>query len=601
MHEHSTCDPQCDSSSFLSRIEWHCVPDVIVHQSVAEAVHCINPDCPRPYPQPWGNKFCNGCGAALRLNDRYVPLQRLGSGGFATIYTVWDLHKKSERVLKVLVETSPKALQLFEQEAAVLARLKHPGVPKVEVDSYFLVTLLSPKERLLPCLVMEKIHGQTLQDVLDKHPQGCSEESVRDWLYQTVEILRELHNSGIIHRDLKPSNLMLRERTGQLVAIDFGGAKQIGLMPLGSQAVSTRLISPGYSPPEQITGEAVGPAADFYALGRTMIQLLTGQELGNLQDPVTGEFRWRHCAAVSPALADLLDQMVRIDPQQRPATADEIQRRLAMTPVLKPKSPSATPLPEAIAIAVDTTLEVIEGAIASIGEGVLGIVGFVFRVITGTVLACVDTTWEMVLGGVGATVGAAVGFTLINWTPLGDRFADWLSLQLPQFLPNIQVTAWQELLLFAIAGLGTAAGLTLAGGFGQQRRPIVAGLMGILGYGIGWLIWQAAVPFAPVERLLGLITAVAVAPLVLGLGLPSHYLVHAIVAAAGTGTVLGGLVWLRFLPADFLVNLFSHADASLANLINSLAFFCLWAALLGFWLGVSYYLLVPVLRWLGWR
>jgi hypothetical protein len=394
---------------------------------------------------------------------------------------------------------------------------------------------------------------------------------------------------------------MLRERTGQLVAIDFGGAKQIGLMPLGSQAVSTRLISPGYSPPEQITGEAVGPAADFYALGRTMIQLLTGQELGNLQDPVTGEFRWRHCAAVSPALADLLDQMVRIDPQQRPATADEIQRRLAMTPMLKPKSPPATPLPEAIAIAVDTTLEVIDGAIASVGQGVLGIVGFVFRVITGTVLACVDTTWEMVLGGAGATVGAAVGFTLINWTPIGDRFADWLSLQLPFILPNIQVTAWQELLLFAIAGLGTAAGLTLAGGFGQQRRPIVAGLMGILGYGIGWLIWQAAVPFAPVERLLGIITAVAVAPLVLGLGLPSHYLVHALVAAAGTGTVLGGLVWLRFLPADFLVNLFSHADASLANFINSLAFFCLWAALLGFWLGVSYYLLVPVLRWLGWR
>jgi hypothetical protein len=269
--------------------------------------------------------------------------------------------------------------------------------------------------------------------------------------------------------------------------------------------------------------------------------------------------------------------------------------------MLKQKSPPATPLPEAIAIAVDTTLEVIEGAIASIGQGVLGIVGFVFRVITGTVLACVDTTWEMVLGGVGATVGAAVGFTLINWTPIGDRFADWLSLQLPLILPNIQVTAWQELLLFAIAGLGTAAGLTLAGGFGQQRRPIVAGFMGILGYSVGWLIWQAAVPFAPIERLLGLITAVAVAPLVLGLGLPSHYLVHALVAAAGTGTILGGLVWLRFLPADFLINLFSHADASLANFINSLAFFCLWAALLGFWLGVSYYLLVPVLRWLGWR
>jgi len=108
---------------------------VVVPQSFAEAVHCINPDCPRPYPQPENNKFCNGCGARLQLNHRYVPLQRLGSGGFATIYTVWDLQEKMERVLKVLVDTSPKALQLFEQEAAVLARLHHPGVPSVDPDS----------------------------------------------------------------------------------------------------------------------------------------------------------------------------------------------------------------------------------------------------------------------------------------------------------------------------------------------------------------------------------------------------------------------------------------------------------------------------------
>jgi serine/threonine protein kinase len=151
----------------------------------------------------------------LWLNNRYIPLHRLGSGGFATIYTVWDLQRKTERVLKVLIDTSPKALQLFEQEAAVLQRLEHPGVPRVEKDSYFVVSVDNPQERSLPCLVMEKIRGQTLQDVLNENPQGCPEAAVRDWLYQAVEILRELHASGIIHRDLKPSNLMLREGTGQ--------------------------------------------------------------------------------------------------------------------------------------------------------------------------------------------------------------------------------------------------------------------------------------------------------------------------------------------------------------------------------------------------
>ena len=575
---------------------------VVVHQSVASAVHCINPDCPRPYPQDWDNKFCNGCGAALRLNHRYIPLHRLGSGGFATIYTVWDLQRKTERVLKVLIDTSPKALQLFEQEAAVLQRLEHPGVPRVEKDSYFVVNVNNPQERLLPCLVMEKIRGQTLQDVLNENPQGCPEAAVRDWLYQAVEILRELHASGIIHRDLKPSNLMLREGTGQLVAIDFGGAKQIGSVAFGSQTISTRLISPGYSPPEQITGEGIGPAADFYALGRTMIQLLTGQELGDLQDIETGEFRWRTHTDVSSDLADLLDEMVRIDAQQRPATAFEIQRRLVGSSTVTRKStPAAPSFSEAIAFVAETGMEVSANAIAGLGYGITGIARFVFRLVTSIVLACLDTTWEMTLGGFGAAVGAAAGFFLINWTSVGDRFAEWISPKLPLVLPEIQITAWREMLLFAVAGLCTAWGLTLAGGFGQERRPWVAGVTGILGYSVGWFIWQASVSSALPHRLLTLVTAVAVFPLVLGLGLPSHYLVHALVAAAGTGLIFGGLAWLNLLPLDVLVNIFSRSEAGLPYLIDSVAFFCLLGVILGFWLGVSYYLLVPVLRWLGWR
>jgi hypothetical protein len=539
------------------------------------------------------------------LDNRYIPIERLGSGGFATIYTVWDLDQKLERVLKVLVDNTPKALQLFEQESVVLARLAHPGIPRVEKDSYFLVTLSHQQERILPCLVMEKINGQTLEDVLEQHPQGCSEAVVRDWLSQAVDILQVLHRVGIIHRDIKPSNLMLREGTGQLVAIDFGGAKQLGSMALGSQSVSTRLISPGYSPPEQVTGEAVSPAADFYALGRTMIQLLTGQELVDLEDPETGGLRWRNYVAVSPGLANLLDDMIRLDPQQRPASAAQIQQRLVRSAGMKRQVSSApsvaASIPEAIAIAVDNGLEVLEHALAALGSGVASVTRFVFRLAIGIVFACLDTTAEMTLGGIGAAVGAAVGFTLINWTVVGDRLAEWLSQQLPLIVPEIQITTWRELLMFAIAGLGTGWGLTLAGGFGQKRRPFVAGVMGILGYGIGWSIWQASVSYAPLERLLSLTTAVASALLVLGLGLPSHYLVHALVAALGAGTVFGGLAWLGILPSDVLLSIFSHSIASWPAFINSLAFFCLLGVTLGFCLGVSYYILVPVLRWLGWR
>lgn len=562
-----------------------------MQQSVTQTIHCINPDCPRPYPQPWGNKFCNGCGASLCLNNRYIPLQCLGSGGFAKIYTVWDLHRQTQQVLKVLIDNSPKALQLFEQEAFVLQGLNHPGIPRVEQDSYFLLSLGNPPQRLLPCLVMEKINGQTLEDLLRHYPQGCPENLVRDWLHQATEILRELHHCGIIHRDLKPSNLMLREETNQLVAIDFGGAKQISWLTRGSRGNSTRLISPGYSPPEQMAGEAVGPAADFYALGRTMIQLLTGKNLADLEEPATGELRWREHTAVTPALANLLDEMVRSEPQQRPANALKIQQRLVATVKLKRKSHS--PLASLSKLSASS--------IATLARSVTAITRLVFRILIAIVLACLDTTWEMLLGGMGAAIGAITGFILISWTSFGNHFADWLSWHLPLLLPDVEISVWRVMPLFAAAGLGTGWGLTLAGGFAQERRPLIAGLMGIFGYSIGWLIWQESVSYALVERLLGVVSAIAVTPLALGLGLPSHYLIHTLVAAAGTGTIFGSLVWLGFLPIDILINIFSFSQASLVDLIYTVAFFSLLGITMGFCLGVSSYLVVPILRRLGWH
>lgn len=570
---------------------------------MTSAAHCINPDCSRPYPQPWGNKFCNCCGAPLQLNNRYIPLQTLGSGGFAAIYTVWDLRLATDRVLKVLLESSSKAQELFEQEASVLASLHHPGVPSVEPDSYFVVNLGHPSYRRLPCLVMEKINGQTLQDILDRHyPQGCPESLVTNWLKQALDILQELHRRQIIHRDIKPSNLMLRQETGQLVAIDFGGAKQMGTVQVGQEASSTRLISPGYSPPEQISGSAVGPAADFYALGQTMIHLLTGRYPPELQDPATGELRWRHCVPVSPAFADLLDDMVQADVRQRPETAVEIQRRLAGDASMKTKT-SQVPqsFSDAIATIASRSLKLLWVAIASMVTLVGQTALFVVRAIANVVTACLDTLWEMIVGGIGASVFAITGFWLAYFSPLGDRVGAFFFHVLPRINSSIQTPeVGAQILLFAAAGWGTAWGLTEAGGFGQRKRRLVAGLMGVFGYGLGWLVWQAATPQAsPLLPLLGFL-AVAVGPLTLGLGLPSHQLVHAFVAAGGTAGFFVSLAALA-LPPDFLLHLFSFSQPSKQIFLNCLGFFSLLGVTIAFWLGVSYYLVVPFLRWLGWR
>ncbi|QSJ18077.1 protein kinase [Nostoc sp. UHCC 0702] len=586
------------------------------------AVHCINPDCQRPYPQPWGNKFCNSCGTVLQLIDRYVPLQPLGAGGFAQIYTVWDEKTQTEKVLKVLVEDSPKALELFAQEAEVLIRLHHPGVPKVDADGYFQLNLTNPKPRQLACLVMEKINGQTLEELLENYPQGCSEDLVLTWLTQAIKILQELHKRQIIHRDIKPSNLMLRiaattapplnqGRTGweQLVLIDFGGAKQFKSALGRRESSSTRLFSSGYSPPEQITGANVVAATDFYALGRTMIELLTGKYPPDLEDPLTGKLIWRTRVNVNSQLADLLDDMVLEDVRSRPANAAIIQKRLAKITNKSTQPALFSQLQNWTGQALTQTanqyklfIQAVQQALTSFTQAVGKTIVFIAKTILNILQACVVTIWAMLLTGIGACTGAIAGLIVARRTILADQIAEYIFQQLPELVPNTQTTVGTEILVFAAAGLGTAWGLTISGSFGQRRRFFVASIMGMISYGFGWLFLQLISSgrlISSVDRGEGLVGVILIAVFLftLSLGFRSHHLVYAVVAAFGTASIFALLIFLGF-PTTIL----QFSDQPLwFGLSLTLAFFGLVGVFMSFWYSVSYYLIVPGLRFLGWR
>ncbi|MCC5658891.1 protein kinase [Nostoc sp. XA010] len=579
------------------------------------AVHCINPDCQRPYPQPWGNKFCNSCGAPLELLDRYVPLQALGSGGFAQIYTVWDEKTQTEKVLKVLVEDSPKALELFTQEAAVLSSLNHPGVPRVDAEGYFQVQLFNPKSHQLPCLVMEKINGRTLEEILKKFPQGCPEDLVLNWFSQAVEILQELHKRQILHRDIKPSNLMLgtsspsltpsQGQTGgdRLVLIDFGGVKQFSPSKLRSQSSSTRLFSSGYSPPEQVTGGIVGPSADFYALGRTMIELLTGKYPLELEDQQTGKLRWRSTVNVNPQLADLVDEMVQEDVRSRPANAAIIQKRLAK--ISQPLPPpglfaqlrdNVKQVSTQVSQRFTQLIQAIEQVLANFSQGVTKTVIFIAQTIIKVFQACLATIWAMILAYVGACFGAIAGFILAYHTSLGRQIVEFIWNQQNQLVPNTQPVFGADILVFVAAGWGTAWGLTVSGCFGQHRRFLVASLMGMISYGFGWLILQLITPKDSGEGLVAVIL-VGVCLLTLSLGLRSHHIVYAVFAAFGSAIAYAVLILLRLAPPIFQFS----SQPGWSELQLPLIFFGSVGVFISFWLGVSYYLIVPGLRFLGWR
>ncbi|PSB14919.1 hypothetical protein C7B76_14905 [filamentous cyanobacterium CCP2] len=305
--------------------------------------YCINPHCSNRY-NPDSLEVCQTCGTPLLIQERYIllkPLRELDDYGQSEIFLVND--RGTSKVLKILKE--PKRLQLFEpedpvqmfeREARTLQKLRHPGIPQVEPDGYFTLLLdknsHKPESQLLHCLVMEYIAGQNLEQWLADHQPIDSIQAI-DWLKQLTEILEQVHQNEVFHRDIKPSNMMLRP-DGQLVLIDFGSTRPMtntyfAKIGGGGQREITSIVSPGYTPLEQVNGKAV-PQSDFYALGRSFVYLLTGKHpISFPEDTETGALCWRDAAPqLSSTLADLLDDLMAPFPGQRPLNTQEIWQRL---------------------------------------------------------------------------------------------------------------------------------------------------------------------------------------------------------------------------------------------------------------------------------
>ncbi|MEB3247836.1 MAG: protein kinase, partial [Merismopediaceae bacterium] len=186
---------------------------------------CINPDCDRAKNEvDQGQQlFCSSCGSKLLLNDTYRVLRYLGVGGFAWTALVDD--GGSLKVLKVLHNKDPKAIALFDQEADVLQKLHHAGIPKVEALGRF-DYYAKGSDKPLRCLVMEYIEGENLEDYLTKNDyRPITEQVAIRWLRELVEILDLVHKANYFHRDIKPANIMIRT-TGKLALIDFGTARE---------------------------------------------------------------------------------------------------------------------------------------------------------------------------------------------------------------------------------------------------------------------------------------------------------------------------------------------------------------------------------------
>ncbi|NEZ64535.1 hypothetical protein D0962_17365 [Leptolyngbyaceae cyanobacterium CCMR0082] len=296
---------------------------------------CINPDCPRPdHPGNSEVNSCQACGTTLLLQGRYRVMRLLSSQtGFGMVYEAYERDlPKILKILRLEHSQTPKIVSMFQQEAATLIQLKHPGVPFMTEDGYFTLTPTTMTEPL-HCIVMEKIDGINLtQWMIQQGNHPIREQQALQWLTQLVEILEQIHQKNYFHRDIKPDNVMIRT-SGQLALVDFGAAREMTqtyLNQVSKGGLVTAISSAGYTPPEQEQGQAV-PQSDFYALGRTLIYLLTAKVPTDsaLYDPLHNRFEWRSYASqISAGLADLLDSMIAPRVVDRPTTAQDILRRL---------------------------------------------------------------------------------------------------------------------------------------------------------------------------------------------------------------------------------------------------------------------------------
>lgn len=314
--------------------------------------YCINPLCPhRQNPDKVEN--CVSCGTSLLINNRIrlvKPLKALTDNpyNYFDVFEVDDSGTRwhpvhEQRVMKVLKWNTPKLVELIERESFTLQLIRHPKIPRSTLDDYFTFV---PNNSLLTlhCLVMDKFEGQNLEQWIEFNGK-ISQSLALEWLKQLVEILDTVHRSNFFHRDIKPSNIVL-QANGQLALVDFGTARRVTDTYLakvsGSGGTSagrggvyeiTAVVTPRYTPLEQINGQAV-PQSDFYALGRTLVYLVSGMSLMRLPtDKSTGNLVWRDKASqIDKPFVDFIEELMAPLPGQRPQTTRVILQRLESLP-----------------------------------------------------------------------------------------------------------------------------------------------------------------------------------------------------------------------------------------------------------------------------
>ncbi|MBP7147313.1 MAG: protein kinase [Acidobacteria bacterium] len=244
-------------------------------------------------------------------------IRLLARGGFAEVWEAEQVSLARRVAVKILRHehlAHRQMVDLFDQEARVLARLSHPNVVQV-IDR----GTCSHG----PYIVMEYVEGETLQEILSRG--GISQDRALTILMQSARGLAYAHRNRIIHRDVKPANILVG-RNGHVKMSDFGiaavRAAAVEEPSDDSEPRRTALGTRAFMAPEQrVSFDGVGPAADVYSLGVILHRIVTGR----LPQP---DAALSASAQIPDALLAILEKSLSFDPEARYADAGAFREAL---------------------------------------------------------------------------------------------------------------------------------------------------------------------------------------------------------------------------------------------------------------------------------
>lgn len=249
------------------------------------------------------------------LAQRYQLEKKLGQNAGRQTWLAQDIClSPPQPVVVKLLAFNPQMhwdeLKLFERETQVLQHLNHLRIPDYR-GSFTIEKQLGDG---LPWfgLVQDYIPGDSLQTLLDQGKR-FTEADVCQIAESILEILIYMHELSppVFHRDIKPSNLILGQ-DGQIYLVDFGAVQDRAT----AEGVTFTVVgTSGYAPPEQLWGKVV-PASDLYALGATLIHLLTGIAPADLPQHQM-RLQFSHCVNLTPHFSQWLARLTEPAPERR--------------------------------------------------------------------------------------------------------------------------------------------------------------------------------------------------------------------------------------------------------------------------------------------